>query len=73
MTKSHKRQPKERRLSDEDRLFIQEHAEHGTLDNGVPWVAVPNKKGRDAFNVEEIVEALTGDKPEVIIKVSVDG
>lgn len=38
--------------------FIQKNVSSGQMDDGTPWVAVPNRPGRDSFTLDEILEAL---------------
>lgn len=45
-------------LTKDDIEFIQENRTSGEMDDGTPWVAVPNCPGRDPFTLDEILEAL---------------
>lgn len=38
--------------------FIQKNVSSGQMDDGTPWVGVPNRPGRDPFTLDEILEAL---------------
>lgn len=58
MAKSHKRKPKEQRLTEEEKQWIQKNHTSGEMDDGTPWVAVPNCPGRDPFTLDETLEAL---------------
>ncbi len=47
-----------------DQEFIRANLESGEEDfdgEMVPWIAVPNRPGREPFTVEEILEALKDD------------
>lgn len=65
MAKSHKRKPKDQRLTDEEKAWIKENHTSGYLEDGTPRVGVPYMKDRDPFTLGEIVEALTGKKPKI--------
>ena len=44
-------------MTKDDIEFIQSNHTSGT-DDGTPWVAVPDRPGRDPFTLDEILEAL---------------
>ena len=45
-------------LAKYDIEFIQSNHTSGEVDDGTPWVAVPDRAGRDPFTLDEILEAL---------------
>lgn len=65
MAKSHKRKPKEQRLTEEEKQWIPKNHTSGHLEDGTPWVGVPYMPGRKPFTLGEIVEGLTGEKHKV--------
>lgn len=45
-------------MTKDDIEFIQRNHTSGEMDDGTPWVALPNRPGRDPFTLDEILEAL---------------
>lgn len=44
-------------MTEADKRWIIDHTESGELDDGTPWIGVPNKSDRK-WSTEEIFEAL---------------
>ena len=73
MAKSHKRKPKEQRLTEEEKQWIQKNVSSGETEDGIPWIAIPDRPGEAPFTLAEILEALgakretneTGSKKDV--------
>lgn len=42
-------------MTEKDKQWIIDHAEAGELEDGTPWVAIPNKPDRE-WTIEEILE-----------------
>lgn len=58
MAKSHKRKPKEQQLTEEEKQWIQKNVSSGKTEDGIPWIAIPDRPGEAPFTLAEICEAL---------------
>lgn len=58
MAKSHRRKPKDQRLTEEEKQWIQKNHTSGRLNDGTPWVGIPNMPDREPFTLDEILEGL---------------
>lgn len=58
MAKSHKRKPKEQQLTEEEKQWIQKNVSSGETEDGIPWIAIPDRPGEAPFTLDEILEAL---------------
>lgn len=45
-------------MTKDDIEFIQSNHTSGEMDDGIPWVAVPDRPGRIPYTLDEILEAL---------------
>ena len=45
-------------MTKDDIEFIQSNHTSGEMDDGTPWVAVPDRPGRIPYTLDEIIEAL---------------
>ena len=45
-------------MTKDDIEFIQSNHTSGEMDDGTPWVAVPDRPGRIPYTLDEILEAL---------------
>lgn len=58
MAKSHKRKPKEQQLTEEEKQWIQKNVSSGETEDGISWIAIPDRPGEAPFTLDEILEAL---------------